>query len=358
MNRNLRQFNSSECVFGNKNVLESFESKDDIVFNESYIVIGSTLEGESIHATYDLTVLGDVIAQKLTVNGSLFVQGDIKVNELFCQGSFICTGDIKAKDLSLGPYSVVGSIKGESLHSSGDLYLKTTVDTDKELKVNGFVVAGEGILGAGTFNAKAAVANEYFEFYGKHKSKVFEISGMKFTEGSPETSVEIIGRCDAQDVNIATECFNKSFNEHLISWGKLEEDDFIRKIREISAKIDDLHMVDRIVDRVIALSYEREIDNFCDFLYLLCARNVFPKGLYEYETIEPVLRTMYEEARVKVASMDYRANKIEEFVVSLYALHKYHKQLPIGINEGADKVFSSIGIRYSTVEHIWRNQNE
>ena len=144
------------------------------------------------------------------------------------------------------------------------------------------VVAGEGIMGAGSFKAKAAIANEYFEFSGKNKSKVFEISEMEFTDSSvSEDKVDL----DAMNIEGAIEVFNKIFDKSIDEWGQFEEEEFIGKVRKVAESMYDLQMVDRVVDTVIALSYERQIENFKDYLFVLCARNTFPEEMAKYETL-------------------------------------------------------------------------
>lgn len=119
----------------------------------------------------------------------------------------------------------------------------------------------------------------------------------------------------------------------------------------------DLQMIGRVVDTVMALSYERQIENFKDYLFVLCAKNTFPEELAKYETLQPVIEDMLNEAAYQIDKMDYKAENIQDLAVSLIILNKYYEQIPIGMEEAADKIFSSIGIRYSTVEHIWRKYN-
>lgn len=356
MSTKLLQFNSSDHILGDKNIIETVATDGDVVFNESYIVVGISLEARHIHATYDLSVMGSIVAENISINGDLFVKGNIEADELTCRGNFICTGEVRVKIINLESYSVADSIVAEKLYSNGDLFVRTSVDTDSSLDVDGLVVAGEGIMGDGSFKARAAIANEYFEFTGKIKSKVLEIAEMKFSmpEGIPES-----GTKDDEDKDIlkVVDTFNKSFSRSLDEWSQLEEEDFIDKIRRITKSMNDLHCTDRVIDKIVELSYEREITNFRDFLYILCAKNVFPGGLAKYETIEPVLNDMYDVATAKVADMEFKASSIDEFACSLYILDAYQKQLPIKAENGADKIFSSIGLRFSTVEHAWREYN-
>ena len=83
MHGELIQFNSGDHVLGNKNVTEAVITDGDIVFNESYVVIGESLEAKNIHATYDLDVVANIVAVTISVNGNLFVKGDIEAEDLF-----------------------------------------------------------------------------------------------------------------------------------------------------------------------------------------------------------------------------------------------------------------------------------
>lgn len=356
MHDKLIQFNSGDHVLGNKNVAEAVITEGDIVFNESYVVIGKSLEARNIHATYDLDVMTNIVAETISVNGNLFVKGDIEVDKIICRGTFYCTGEVRVNKCNLWSHAMIGSLIGKEVYASGDLFIQTTIDTDSSLEADGLVVAGEGIMGDGSFRAKAAIANEYFEFSGKNKSKVFEISEMEFTEA---TTPEGNGSVDLEtlDIESAIDIFNKVLNKSIDEWSEFEEEEFIVEIRKVAESMYDLQMIDRVVDTVIALSYEHQIVNFKDYLFALCAKNTFPEGMDKYETLQPVIEDMLNDATYRIDKMEYKAANIQEFAVSLLVLNKYRDQLQISVEEAADKIFSSIGIRYSTVEHIWRKYN-
>ena len=359
MSNKLLQFNSGDHVLGGKNITEAISSDGDIVFNESYIVIGDLLEAVHIHATYDLRVLGDIKAEQITVNGSLFVDGDIESDSLLCRGEFICTGVVRVANVELSSYSVAASMFGEELRAAGDVFVRTTIDTNTLLEVNGLLVAGEGIMGDGKFKAKAAVANEYYEFLGESDSSVFEISAMNFAVRADEPGRDDNPSLDVDNmgIEIAVKIFNKEFTKSIKEWSSKEECEFINSLRSTIANLPDLHSVDEIIDSIIELSYEREISNFRDYLNILYARHVFPDELARYETLAPVLTGMFDAVTFKIDVMEFKTKDIVDFARSIYILSKYHSELPISFEEGADKIFSSIGLRYSTVEHAWRTHN-
>lgn len=358
MSNELIQFNSAEQVIGNMNVAEAVETDSDIVFNESYVVIGNILKGKHIHASYDLFVIGDIEADKITINGDLTVRGNIVATELICRGVLACNGDVNVKKIDFDSYAFAETVVGESIRASDNFFVRTIIDAGKELIAEGLVVAGEGILGEGNFEAAAAIVNEYFEFNGEIRNNVFEISEMDYKEANVLNDSNIVSEKNDseqfEDVSDTAKNFDAQLRGNLSRWSKYEEEEFIREIRSLIPITVDLHLIGNIMDNIIEISYKREIDNFKDFLYVLCAKNEFPEELAKYETIEPVLNQMYEQARVNIATMDFAACNIEEFAYSLFILNKYSDQLSIEKEEGADKIFSSIGLRYTTVEKAWR----
>ena len=255
MHEELIQFNSGEHVLGNKNVAEAVITSGDIVFNESYVVIGESLEARNIHATYDLDVMTDILADTISVNGNLFVKGDIEADEIVCRGLFFCTGDVRVNKCNLGSNAMIGSVVGKKLYAGGDVFIKTTIDTDSVLEADGLVVAGEGIMGDGTFKAKAAIANEYFEFSGKSKSKVFEISEMEFAAAniSPDDDGFSV---DPASLNMkeALQIFNSVLENSISEWKQFEKEKFIIEIHKVTESMCDLYLMDQVVDTVISLS--------------------------------------------------------------------------------------------------------
>ena len=353
MSAALIQFNSGDHNINGQNIAESVHTDGDIVFNESYIVVGDTLEAKKVYATYDLTVLGDLSADLVVVNGSLLVNGDIDAESLTCHGKFICTGEVRVKELIIDRFSVADSVVCDTIEASSDLFIRTTVDTNKVLNAEGLLVAAEGIMGAGTFSAKAAIANEFFEFDGQASSKVFEISSMSFSEeitpqsATPVESTDSTKELDLGDIILL---FKDSFETTSEEWCELDEDELINNLFSLANAVPDVGSIKRIVDRIADISYLNKITNLLDYLYIIWAKEIFPDALLHYETLEGVFGQLFEDAHKKPQDLEFFSSTVKGLSDALYVLSVYHRKLSIPFEDCADKIFSSIGLRYSTVK--------
>ena len=344
------QYNDGDNTVGNQNVAEAVTTDGDIYYNESYIVIGDKLSANIIYATYDLTVIGDVSVNEMTVMGSLLVKGDLNAQKLTCHGDFICSGKARITDLEADSLIYSDSLDGDTVSSSGDVFIRLTLDTNESLDVDGTVVAGEGITGAGTYNAGATIACEYFQFDGDTETSAVVVDGMEIFQATaliPDIPTEEI------DIERAIQDLDDTLKKTLKEWSELEEEDFVREISAAADLIPNLNPTSLVVDYIINLSYEKDITNFRDYLFACWAADEFPEELRNYETITPVLSDMLQEAHAHVGEMDFYAPSIREFALSLFILSKYKDTLPISEKDAANKIFSSIGLLYNTVERAW-----
>jgi len=357
MSTQLMQFNSGERTLGGQNITEAICTDGDIIFNESYIVVGDCLEAQKIYATYDLAVHGNLSAKEVVVNGALFVAGDIDAATLTCRGKFICLGEVRVKELTVDNFSVADSIASDSIDAASDLFIRTTVDTNKELHATGLVVAAEGIMGAGDFSAKAAIANEYFEFDGQPSSKVFEISSMDFL-GSPVPRKQEDNPVSADEMDLGNIIlmFKDAFEVASIQWAELDEDEFINNLFSVGNSLPDMGAIKRIIDRIVEISYLTKITNLQDYLYIIWAKEIFPDALLNYETLEGVFGQLFEEAHQNLRNLEFSSTTIKGLSDSLYVLSAYYRKLPITFEDCADMIFSSIGLRYSTVKRAMEGQ--
>ena len=65
------QFDASDLIIGNKNILEAFKNKRNVFFNESYTIVGDCLSVFDLYASYDLTIIGDLNASKIEIRKKL-----------------------------------------------------------------------------------------------------------------------------------------------------------------------------------------------------------------------------------------------------------------------------------------------
>lgn len=352
MGTKLLEFNSTgQDEFG-QNITRAIDTDNDVVFNETYIVIGSRMRAGKIYATYDLTVHGDLFAKEILVNGSLLVTGNIEADKINCRGELICTGDIRTKEISIDGFTYANSATGDTAVFGNDLFIHTTVDTNKSLCVSGLVVASEGIMGAGELDAHAAIANEYFEFSGEHKGDVFEIARMDFSRGLDSTCTDIADQSTIHDLSDAIDIYSTLFNENIKEWYDLDEDDFINQFFKIEHATPKLQTITRLIDRIVEISYTNRITNLRDYLFAVWAQEEFPDGILSYYTIQGVFDDLLKKARAQVRSLEFHPDSIRDIADSLYVISKYSDELDMPFEEFADRIFSSIGLRYTTVKHI------
>ena len=171
----LVQFDGEIDKIAGKNVIEAFMGEDSVIFNETYIVLGEHTKALKIHAMYDLTIIGNITVQECVVNGSLIVIGEAHVSNLTCYNDLICKGNLYADKIYVGGDMNVESIVCDEMICDGNVVLKTTANINKCAQINKTIIACEGIMGAGTFSAVNAIANEYFEFDGKYEGKILEL---------------------------------------------------------------------------------------------------------------------------------------------------------------------------------------
>ena len=294
MKTELIQFNAGAHVLGGRNIAEAVCTAGGVAFNESYIVVGDCLKARSIYAAYDLTVHGDLTADEITVYGSLVVTGDLEANVLECRGKLLCTGAVRVKQLSVDGFAAIDSLSGDSIQAGGDLFVRTTADANRRLEAAGLLVAAEGIMGAGTLNVSAAIAGEYVEFDGTCSGDIWELSA---AEPGPE-----------------------------------------RRMREPDAP----PPPDRLRDRLAAIAQTGRVTSLMDFLLAFWASKEFPEAL-------PSCGALLEEAAQRTASLPFHADELGALSDALYVLARYRRELPLSFEDCADKIFSSIGLRYATV---------
>lgn len=348
-NTSLRQYDKSDTIIGKKNILESFESKDVVIFNESYTVVGETLAAKKISALYDLTVIGDLEADEILVNGNLTVIGNINSNKLNCANYLICQGSIESKEIDVGNI-IADSIRCGSFNCEGNAIVKNTIDIDDNCKVERVLFAGEGIVGAGSFSALNAIANEYFEFDGDIEGNIIElISDTQISELSKENNIDLNSLSFAEVVDQ----FEKRLNQEYEKCDELDEVELAQFLKEIDniplATVDSRF---RIFNTLTKISYQDTIDEFGDYLITVYAKKYLPKEIYTYETIEHVDGIMLPEADKALEDMEFKPYSVEKIALCIQIVKQCADDIGISSDVALDKIFSSIGLRYNTIKNI------
>lgn len=343
----VKQYDASPTIIGGKNVLDTFEREETSIFNESYILVGSELNTSKITAAYDLTVLGDVEAEEISVNGDFCVVGNLKAQKVVCQKTFICRGEVHVDNLYVGGDLIADSVRCSEFSCDGNALVRTVLDIDGSAKIERTTVACEGIIGAGQFSALNAIANEYFEFTGPLKGKILELESST-TLSEIETASKVTKDISFDDTLSLVE---ESMDSELLNIENLDEDavlDFLQKVSEhpLCTLVD----AEDLFQNLIKISYEDEIVEFGNYLIVLYAQQVLPEVLYRYETVEHIYSVMLPKAKKDVADMDFEPETIERFALALKIVEACGDELGISSADAYDKIFGSIGLRYQTVQ--------
>lgn len=347
----LRQYDTSDTVLGEKNILEAFKTDDVVLFNESYTIIGEETSAKKISATYDLTIIGNITVDEIKVNGDLTVIGDISANVLTCANTLTCQGHVDADKIYVGGI-VAKSVKCVEFVCDSNALIETTIDIDESSRTEKTMVACEGIMGAGTFAALNAIANEYFEFSGDIQGKVLELESD--TTLSEITAPVQVGT-DLSELNI--EEVIRQVEDRLKSeynrCGTLDEDAVIELTKLLgNNSLHKLADYATIFDTLTNISYQDEIDEFGDYLTVVFAKKILPEDIYRYETIEHIDTLMLPEAEKILDELEFRPQTVERIAQCIRIAIECADVIPMSLDGVLDKIFSSFGLRYSTVKNI------
>ena len=107
-----------------------------------------------------------------------------------------------------------------------------------------------------------------------------------------------------------------------------------------------------IFDTLTNISYQDEIDEFGDYLTVVFAKKILPEDIYRYETIEHIDTLMLPEAEKILDELEFRPQSVERIAQCIRIAIECADVIPMSLDSMLDKVFSSFGLRYSTVKNI------
>ena len=350
-NGSLIQYDGEASCIAGKNVIEAFEGNDSIIFNETYMIVGEHTKALKIHAMYDLTIIGDVTAQECVVNGSLTIIGDAHIANLTCYNTFICKGNLHADKIYVGRNIIVGSIDCDDIICDGNVVLQTTANINQNAKIGKTMVACEGIMGAGTFSAINAIANEYFEFDGEYEGKILELE----TDATISNTVPVkAAPCETIEdiINLA----NKKLEEEYDKCPDLDEEEIIKHLKKLGAiqsrELKFLPIVEPLFTKLTEISYQDRIETIDEYLTVLMAQKLLPTEVYKYESVDHVGKLFLPKAQSEIDELGFEPCTIEQFSRVLSMAVKFEEVLSADWEILMDKVFESIGLKYSTVSSM------
>lgn len=357
-NGSLVQFDGEAVSIAGKNVIEAFEGNNSIIFNETYMIIGEHTKALKIHAMYDLTIMGDVTVQECVVNGSLTIIGDAHISNLTCYNTFICKGNLHSDKIYVGRNMNVGSIDCDEIICDGNVVLQTTANINQSAKIGKTMVACEGIMGAGTFYAVNAIANEYFEFDGEYEGKILELETDSTI--SDTTSVKT---APCETVEEIIDLANKKMAEEYEKCPELDEEEIIDHLKNLSAiqntDLKVLPIVEPLFTKLTEISYQDRIETVDEYLIVLMAQRMLPSEVYNYESVDHIDKLYLPKARNEIEDLSFEPCTIEQFSRVLSMAVKFEVELSADWETLMDKIFESIGLKYSTVSSmISRNKSK
>ena len=350
-NGSLIQYDGENHNIAGKNVIEAFEGSDTVIFNETYFVIGTHTEALKIQAMYDLTIIGDLTVQECVVNGSLTIIGEARISSLSCYNSLICRGDLYADKIYVGGDMIVESAVCDELVCDGSVTVHTTININQSVKVAKTIFACEGIMGEGSFSALNGIANEYFEFDGDIEGKIFELDTDTTICDTVPTKKAV---CDSAEAAIAIA--SQKISDEIRSYSDLSESELIEHLRALASAenrdMKHLPVLEGLFKKLTELSYQTRIETVEDYLLVLSAQNLLPQEIYSYESIEHVGSLLLPNAKKDLDSLSFDVTSLKQLARVLKMAVQFEEDFDEDWDLLMDKIFESIGLRYSTVSSI------
>lgn len=348
-----RQYDTSDTIIGDKNILEAFDCEDIVLFNESYVVIGEETHARIIRAAYDLTIIGHLSASEIQVNGTLTVTGSLVAQKVNCSNNLLCQGNVTVDDIYVGGDMIADSVKCSHFMCDGNAIIRTTIDIDKSSRTEKTMVACEGIIGGGTFAAMNAIANEYFEFDGDIEGHIVELETETTLSEVSASAPAVAADFSAMPIEEALAKIAERIRNEYARMEELDEDALLDLTQKLSSSsLGELENIGNLFEQLTQISYKDEIDDLGDYLVIEYAKKSLPSQLYRYETVEHVDSILLPKAAAMLEELEFIPSSVEKIAQSLHIIMQLQGNLPLSTEALCDKVFSSVGLRFATVKSI------
>lgn len=290
------------------------------------MIVGEHTKALKIHAMYDLTIMGDVTVQECVVNGSLTIIGDAHISNLTCYNTFICKGNLYSDKIYVGRNMNVGSIDCDEIICDGNVVLQTTANINQSAKIGKTMVACEGIMGAGTFSAVNAIANEYFEFDGEYEGKILELE----TDATINDTVPVKS-VTCETIEEIIDVANQKLADEYAKCPNMDEEEIIDHLKKLGAvqsiglKI--LPIVEPIFTKLTEISYQDRIETIDEYLMVLMAQKMLPAEVYGYESVDHIGKLFLPKAQSEIDELGFEPCTIEQFSRVLSMAVKFEEAL-------------------------------
>ena len=250
----------------------------------------------------------------------------------------------------------VGSIDCNEIICDGNVVLQTTANINQSAKIGKTMVACEGIMGAGTFSAVNAIANEYFEFDGEYEGKILELE-----TDSTISDTTPVKTAPCETVEEIIDLANQKLTEEYKKYPDLDEEEIISHLKKLSAiqnaKLKVLPIVAPLFTKLTEISYQDRIETVDEYLIVLMARRMLPSEVYNYESVDHIDKLYLPKARNEIKNLSFEPCTIEQFSRVLSMAVKFEEELSADWETLIDEIFEAIGLKYSTVSSMLnRNQ--
>ena len=347
----LKQYDGEQNALGDKNVIAAFESDNNIIFNETYYIVGDVTRAIKIQAMYDLTIIGDIVVEECVVHGSLTVIGDVCINNLTCGKSFYCQGSVRCSKIYVSGNINAASIDCDVIECDSNVVINTTISINQLADIKHNVVACEGIIGEGKFCVENAIANNYFDFEGDKEGRILELESDTIISEKESFNGHNTKSLD----NMISE-LNSRIMGQLAEIPNLEENKIVDLLKDWQGI--DLNILKVLSDAkdmfssLIDISYNNRINNLNEYIIVLYAKRMLPKELFMYESIEHINSLMLPRATNEIDRLEFKISSVEQFselmVMALAIVDLLQDKFDIVM----DKLFGAIGLKYLTVSSI------
>jgi hypothetical protein len=147
-------------VSDNRFILVHSIEYDDVTFKTSYLVVTNIKCNGKIIALFDLTILGNVEAAEIDVQGKLVCLGECNVSGSIVVQNEIWANDVRANKIECHDRIVAQEIECDTIIADGSIIVGKTLAIEKLARSEMNILCGETAYGTGNVAAKVIVTGE------------------------------------------------------------------------------------------------------------------------------------------------------------------------------------------------------